>query len=269
MFISKKDLKKKKRVKKGPYSIVFDLGNDILAKQWINLGDDTIDKLIQKVLLAGEYQMISNLAVPIDILETEDGIVGFLMRRQPGISFVDHFNAGNMLDLDEITDYVYNTEVVVKECNEHDMFFPDLASDNLLYDPITRKSYIIDYDGAQIKGIRECSLSDFIAPFKVISSRKYLPNGVYDRKIDMFTLAVRYFYYTTKLNISRMSANKGDIKELINLVGLQRTQFADLLLRAFDYDLSNGYIGDAIQELKRNYTLSPNVKKEPRIFIKM
>lgn len=148
------------------------------------------------------------------------------------------------------------------------MFFPDLASDNVLYDPTTGKSYIIDYDGAQIKNIKECSNTSLYKGVKVLCSRKYLPNGLYNHNIDKFTLVVRYFYYTTKINLGKIPLSRSELKEFVKIVGLQGTEYADLLIRAFDYDLSNGYIGNAIQDLKKNYTLSPHIEKQPRIFIK-
>lgn len=105
MFISKKDLVEKKIVRKSQYSIVYDLGNGILAKEWINLDDNRMDLKRQKVLLAGEYQMIPNLSVPIDTLETEDGFVGYLIKQVPGIDFVSYFNdSPSRLDLGVITD---------------------------------------------------------------------------------------------------------------------------------------------------------------------
>lgn len=157
MFISNKDLENKKVFKRSQYSIIYDLGNDILAKRLINLDDKRMALKRQKILLAGEYQMIPNLSVPIDTLETEDGIVGYLFNKLPGVIFID---------------------------------------------------------------------------------------------------------------LSRSDVNRSELKEIVKIVGLQRTQFADILIRAFDYDLSNRYIGDAIQELKRDYVLSPHIEKQPRTFIK-
>ncbi len=155
MYISKSDLEKKKILWNKEYSIGYELNQELIAKKFQNLDSNQMNQRIKKIMLAGYYQMIPGLIVPIDTLQTEKGIEGYIQRKQKGIPFAEHYASTPFgLSLDEITQYIINVEKTVRSAHNEGMFFPDLATlGNVLYHPITKKIAIVDYEGNQIKNV--------------------------------------------------------------------------------------------------------------------
>lgn len=268
MYIVSKELNKNKIIYDGDNSTIYDIGNGLLAKKCKCLVYK--DLVIKKILRASKFQMIEYLAKPIDVLETEKGIEGFIMSRIKGVNFVDYYNENKNITLDEITEYISNTEDVIKQTHELGMVNPDLASGNTIYNPSTRESYITDYEGTQIDELPSHNISTFIYyPFhRIIDSRKYNHGDLYTKDIDILTLALRYFYYCTKIDLGKNMRNKKNLKYILKDVGINNTEFAELILRVFDYDLENKYISDSIKEINKQYILTPNIPRQPRTFIR-
>lgn len=90
----------------------------------------------------------------------------------------------------------------IEECHKNKIVNPDLSSGgNVLYHQGTKKVYLTDYQDMQVGEIATHAISDFIAIDPILLKSKYIHGDRYSPNIDLYTLAIRYFYYTTKLNL--------------------------------------------------------------------
>lgn len=270
MYICEKDLEKQKVLWHGINS-GYDLGNGLIAKKYNFIDKKTLEVNIQKILIANQFQGIDGLVAPVDILESENGIVGYIMEKKDGIAFSDYYNKSvDGPSLDEIVNYIVKVEKILKKCHQEEMYFPDLASGNALYNSKTKDVFIIDYDGAQIKNLETYDISSIIYDLhkELLGTKKYYKGERYNKNIDIFTLVVRFFYYATKLDIGKNLRAGFSLDEIFVLIHLDDEEVKYLIRRVFDRKADNEYIGEALEELNNNYCLTKKVLGSPRLFVR-
>lgn len=235
----------------------------------------------EKKLLLKKYEYvhdtnIKGLMTPYDILETERGFCGYVEKCVPHIGtkrvgeFQDYVNENRYkISLKDITDYFLSCSDNVNAAHEEGIINPDLCSaNNCYYDFRKKQAIFVDFHDMQVKDIPSKGLSDFIAGDKHIFGKKYGNGNLWTENIDYYILAIRYFYYTTKINIPRAARLKIDMQELIDMAKINGTHFADILLTLHDQEKPNEDIKDAIIELNKNYKLGRFEPNVPREFIK-
>lgn len=270
MYITRDELEKKKVLWHG-FSSGYDLGNGLIAKKYNFINQELLQTNIQKIILANQYQWINGLVAPLDYLQLEDGIMGFVMQKKNARPFPDFYNKSvDGPTLEDIVDYIVKVERILKKCHQEDMFFPDLASGNVLYNPQTKEVFIIDYDGAQIRSLKTGDISNIIynTNKELLESGKYYPEKRYNKNIDIFTLVVRFFYYATKVDIGKNLKAGLSLDEIFDLVNLQDKRIRDIIRMVYDRSVDNSYVGEALQELNSNYSLTKKVLGRPRSFVR-
>lgn len=268
MLIPMKELNSMKPDINGSRTSIYYLDENILAKRFKNLSDREKRELLKKYQLSKTFSKINNLSLPIDILETEKGICGYIESIIPGIrdgsitSFVDYFHETNgNFKLEELTDYMLKVNDIVESCHENGIVNPDMSSEgNVWFDTKSKEVFFMDYQGMQVQDISTSAINSFIAFDPVIKLPKYYKKSFYSPNIDLYTMAIRYFYYATKINIPKTMFLGGNIKELIKEVGISGTEFADCLQVLYDPDKDNLDIRNAIIDLTKDFEL-PEIKK--------
>lgn len=276
MLIPMKELNNMPEDIKGKRASIYFLNDKFLAKRFNHLTSREKYDKEARYDLSKEFTDLEYVSLPYDILETEKGFCGYIEKVIPDYfsgnieHFGDYANDNKYsLTLEEITDYILKVANMVEACHKHEIIIPDLASDgNVQFNKVTKDVWILDYQDMQVKNIKTSYHSSFIENDPVINLDKYYYNGLWTPNIDLYTLAIRYFYYATKINMPNASLTGHKPEEYLALVGISDTYFAESLRRLYNPDQDNLDIRDAIIELNQKYTISTLVKGQARKFIK-
>lgn len=276
MLVTMKVLNEMEPNVKGKKVSLYYLNQQFLAKRFLGLSDYEKRMKVARYEYGKKTKGITSLNLPTDILETERGFAGYIEPILPGtlegelLSFVDYVNDHRYdITLDEITNYMLMVGNGVEECHENGIVNPDLSSDgNVLYHKENGKVYLTDYQDMQVGDIESPAISDFIVTDPILTKPKYIHRGKYSPNIDLYTLAIRYFYYTTKLNIPRAAMFNVSVSDLLIGSGIEDTEFADCLRRLYDPDKDNMDIRGPIEDINKKYVISRFKEGEPRHFIR-
>lgn len=255
---------------------LYYLNSKLLAKRFLGLSDYEKRMKVARYEYGMKTTGIASLNLPMDILETENGLEAYVEPIIPGtlegelIVFCDYLNEHRYdITLDEITKYMLMVCDAVEECHENEIINPDMASGgNVLYHKSAGKVYLTDYQDMQVGNITTPAISDFIASNFILSNPKYTIGNRYSKNIDFYTLAVRYFYYTTKLNIPRASLYGVSMDDLLRGSGIEHTELAECIRRLYDPHKENLDIRGPIEDINKQYVISKFKQGEPRHFIR-
>ncbi|MCM1053840.1 MAG: hypothetical protein NC483_07710 [Ruminococcus sp.] len=251
---------------------IYYLNSMLIAKRFQHLNDYQRRCLLEKYNYAKEIGPIEGLNLPIDLLETEKGICGYIEPKigEEYCNFVDYYNLhNNEITLDAITKYILAVCTIVEACHKHNIVNPDMATGgNVLYNSENGNVLLSDYHDMQVGNLRTDNISSFVAFDPILSTPKYFNGGLYSKNIDLYTLAIRYFYYATKLNVPKTRAVHGDMEYLLNIAGISSTLFADCFRALFNPNIDNLNIEEAIKELNDSYIISEFKPGVPRRFLK-
>lgn len=268
MMLLDKNLTNKTPDITGENTEIYFLDNNLLLKKFKKLDLKKEEYLLKKYEYAKKIGRIEGLSLPIDIFNPQDRIEGFIEEIIPGtlekttVSFEEYWkNSFRRLSLIDINKYMLQVIDIVDKCHKVGIINPDLSGNgNVLFDKRTQKVYMTDYHDMQVLDIPSNNLSKNIYYDTILYSPKYKKNGLWTNNIDLFTLAIRYLYYTTGYNILMIENTPfpaGKYLEIINNVGLWDTKFKDLLLSLYDNYSQNLELKEAILELEENYYLEP------------
>lgn len=263
MFISKKELKSKKPDIKTDNSRIYFLSDRLLAKCFRGMSSIARKECLLRFEYLDNITDLKNVSLPVDIVETENGFCGYVEEILPGTlsgnlgSYTEHCNKKCYdITLDDITSYILEVCNIVDACHKNGMVNPDLSSDgNVLFNPHDRTTFLTDYQGMQVGDIKTKHISSFIAADPIIHTEKYYSNGMFTPNIDLYTLAIRFFYYATKINVPR-AINGYTINELLKMAGIADTSFGDCMRTLYKPSGDNLDIREPIQELNANYQLT-------------
>lgn len=276
MLIQMKDLNTKKPDISGKLTNIYYLNNNLLAKRFLHLNNLRKQEVFEKYEYSKNITGLDQVSLPIDTLETENGFCGYIENILPGfrnnelILFADYYNAHkDSVTLNDITTYFLKVCELINKCHKNNIIIPDLASGgNVLFNQKNNKVYLTDYHDMQVNDIPSHTYSSFIAMDPIINSPKYYKGLLYNSNIDFYTLAVRYFYYATHINIPKAMLYKTDIESILRMAKINNTHFANCIRMLYDQNIDNIDISEPIIELNENYTLSGFKAGEPRVFLK-
>lgn len=261
---------------KGKKVSLYYLNSDLLAKRFLGLSDYEKRMKVERYEYGKRTTGITALNLPVDILETERGFAAYVEPIIPGTlegeitTFCDYVNEHRYdITLDEITNYMLMVGNAVEECHKNEIINPDMSSEgNVLYHKSAGKIYLTDYQDMQVGSIESPAISDFIVIDSNLFSSKYIQGNKYSKNIDLYTLAVRYFYYTTRLNIPRAAKFGVTMDELLSGSGIEHTEFAECLRRLHNPNKENMDIRGPIDDINKQYVISKFRQGEPRHFIR-
>lgn len=278
MFISSDELNRKKPNIEGARTNIYYLNSEILAKRFKNMADRELSMMFKKYNYSKKISDLKGVSLPIDILETEKGFSGYIEKIIPEIlngkmvSFADYVNSHRFtITLDDITSYMLKVCDIVSACHKTDnnIVNPDLASEgNVWFNQKTKEVCFTDYQDMQVGDIPSQACSSFIVSDPIINTPKYHKKGLYTPNIDLYTLAIRYFYYATKINVPRTMFYKINIEDMLKETGISDTSFANCMRVLYDKHKDNMDIREAIIELNENYKISRFKQGQPRVFIR-
>lgn len=275
MFIKMQELNRKFPDIRGENSNIYYLSELYLAKRFLRCYDMQKEYKFQKYERAKYMTGLEGLSLPIDILETEDGFCGYIEPVIPGTFSSDLIDFGDFVNdnrysitLEQISIYVIKCLEIVKKCHNNGIVNPDMSTlGNVKYNKSNGNVYYTDYQDMQVLDIPTPIVSSFIATDPILQSPKYYNNGFYTPNIDWYTLAIRFFYYVSKINVPR-AINAYDIKELLEFAGISNTFFGDCMRVLYDPNKDNLDIREAIIQLCNEYKLTPFKQGEVRKLVR-
>lgn len=276
MKMSMKDLNAMTPDIRGKKVSLYYLNSSLLAKRFLGLSDYEKRMKVARYEYSKTTTGITALNLPVDILETERGFAAYVEPIIPGTlegeitTFCDYLNEHRYdITLDEITNYILMVADAVAECHKNKIVNPDMASDgNVLYHKEAGKVYLTDYQDMQVGSIDSPAVSDFIVTDPILRDSKYTQGDRYSPNIDLYTLAIRYFYYTTKLNLPRAAMFQVGIDEILRGSGIEHTEFAECLRTLYNPNKENMDIRGPIEDINKQYVISKFKQGEPRHFIR-
>lgn len=274
MFIPESELNNRKPNIDRLKSSIYYLDDRTLAIKFINLSILEKDHILWKYEYSFGIKPLEPVILPSDILETEDGFCGLIEDRVPigidkNIVSFSEYAVKNRLNitLNDITKYILAVCNAVELCHEKNIINPDMATNrNVLYNIETGKVYFIDYHDMQVKDIPS-KINTPITGDPITSTSKYLENGLWNANIDLYTLAIRYFYYTTRVFLPDAIRHK-PIDIILKHAGICDTEFADCIRALYNANINNKDIRNAIITLNNEYELSRYKNNKSRTFIK-
>lgn len=255
---------------------IYFLDNGLLLKRFNRLyGMEKFYKF-RRYEYARDIKGLEAVSLPIDVLETEKGFCGYVEKAKQGVldgtfcQAADFINENKYtLTLDWVTQYILGLSEVVDKCHEHGIIIPDLASKgNVYFEPNTMEFWLGDFQDMQVKDVAYTGISDFIAKDPVIVTKKYMDCGLCTENIDLYTITVLYLYYATKVNLPRAIGAGYPLEDIIGMVGLQGSEFADCLRKLYDPNGDNFDIKNVIVDLNDKYVVSDFKPNQPKQFLK-
>lgn len=253
---------------------LYYLDDKTLAIRFKNIGNLEKDHLLWKYEYALNIKGLDSVVLPNDILEIEDGLCGYIENRIPiGIDdnivefYTYWFQHRLDITLDDITKYVLAVCNAVTLCHEQKIINPDITSNgNVLYDIKNNKVYLIDYHDMQVKDMPTNIFSPFIED-SIINTEKYYNGKFWTPNVDLYSLAVSYFYYATKISIPETIKHKS-IDFILKRVGIADTEFGDCIRTLYNPNKENKDIRNSIISLSHEYELSKYKNGKIRMFVK-
>ncbi len=277
MFIKMQELNQKVPDIKGENSNIYYLSKLYLAKRFLKCYDMKKEYKLQRYEKAKAMSRITGLSLPTDILETEKGFCGYIEPVIPGtfsndlIDFGDFVNENRYnITLEQISSYIIKCLEIVEQCHDNGIVNPDMSTlGNVKYNKSNGEVYYTDYQDMQVSDIPTSVISSFIALDPIMKTPKYYNNnnGFYTPNIDLYTLAIRFFYYSSKINVPR-AINGYNIKQLLEIAGISDTYFGECMRILYDPNKDNLNIKEAIIELCSEYRLTPFKQGEARKFVR-
>lgn len=255
---------------------IYTLDDSTIAKRFRFRNANKKNNYYKKAQYALQMSEIKRLQRPIDILETERGFCGYIEHIIPGTheksltSFTDYYNLNrHQITLREINDYILQVIGTIRECHANDIVNPDICSEgNVLYNILSKEVYLTDFQGMQVKDISTDDMSDFYVGDPILMSEKYSAHHLWSPNLDWYIIAIRYLYYTTKINLPRAVKMNVPLEDILKMANLSQTSFGECIRILYDPEKDNLDFSAAIAELGDEYDISPFVQGRERQFIK-
>lgn len=276
MLIPMRELNSKNPDIDGKMSSIFYLDDETVAIRFKHLDNIAKKRLIKKYEYAKEMSEIKGLYTPIDILETEKGFCGYIENRVQDLGksyvmpFGDYINQNvDKITLEDITEYFLECSRIISSSHAEGIVMPDVTSlNNVYYNFHTKEASFIDYHGMQVRDMEALGFSDFIAIDPVLSTDKYGTGNMWSPNVDYYSLAIRYYYFATYVNIPLMLKRGFHLEELLQITESEKTPIADVIRDLYNLQKENYDISDVLREMNDNYVLSRHISHNPNRFIK-
>lgn len=259
---------------KDDFKVLVQTDGKYVTKKFKNLSLNA-NKDLEGKLEIGKSLKIKGLVTPIDYTFRNGRVDEVYYPYIKGRSFADLLNeSGVNLPLDVVTKYFEKVEEVIKAGHAQDekIIFPDiLTNGNILYDEGTGEVNVVDFDGLQV-GKYECQdvcdlvFTDYTC--SLLHNSKYYDKDLFTENLDMFSMYMGLFYYTTKFNLTRDPDFVRDFPGYLNFTGLLQTEVGQKMLKAFNPRQDNPYLEGSLKQLRDNYTLTESRPGYPRQYIK-
>ena len=254
---------------------IYDLENGYILKRYINLSENKLNIYRKKLMLAKNIS-IKNLISPKYLYEENGKINGSIEKKITGISIADYLRNkrknNEQISLEEIGELYIKKHDIIIEANKEGINFPDGSYNNFFVNEDTKNVYAIDYDGMQIKGITSREFNELIFNINnrfLFSNKKYINEGIINYNMDIYMMGIEFLFLTTKLDpISYKLKNIDDFKSFLDYVNLKDSDLRKKLELLYNPNENNKYFKDELEEFINEYSLTPDRKGVPRIFIK-
>ena len=255
---------------------IYLLEDGSIALRFKHLSDYDKKMFVKKYEYAKGIDEIKGLIIPFDILETEKGFAAYIEKniyegldRDSYMAFADYYNAHHEITLDKISQYIYNCAEVANQATKAGIVIPDMPTGgNVLYNPESDDALFLDYHHMQVGDIPAEAVNSFVASDPILYTPKYSSRDMWKEELNSYMIAIRYFYYSTKLSIPRNLANGSELDDLIYHAGAKDSPLGDYLKIVYDQNKKNEDISEVITEMNNNYVISEYKTSQSRSFIK-
>lgn len=255
---------------------IYLLEDGSIALRFKHLSDYDKKIFVKKYEYAKGIGEIKGLIIPFDILETEKGFAAYIEKniyegldKDSYMAFADYYNAHHEITLDKISRYMYNCAVVANQATEAGIVIPDMPTGgNVLYNPESDEVVFLDYHHMQVGDIPAEAVNSFVVSDPILYTPKYSSRDMWKEELNSYMIAIRYFYYSTKLSIPRNLERGSEIEDLIDHAGAKNSPLGDYLKIVYDQNKKNEDISEVITEMNNNYVISEYKASQSRRFIK-
>lgn len=194
------------------------------------------------------------IVVPDKMCCVDDYVAGYIRRDVSGRIFSDVFS--NESDSDKVNLYRYalihhNLESVVEECS--DIVFPCLCDGTGIYLEQDFKPYFVNFEELQHGTFRAGRVSKKLGLRTDFNNSKYLSDGLFTKNLDKMSSIYLYFLNTFNVDLSKHdSTSVGDV---FNRLGLDDDDICHKVLRLFDKELDNDFLGDDVFRIAEEYDM--------------
>ena len=265
----KKDLKMKKILAKSPYTIIYELCDGRVFKEF------TSEMLFFMYRVNFPIENRINQATPISnvkeiliptssVYEENNHFIGYTEPKAKGmqLSKTDFlYTFKRVTDLNQYTEEYLKLEEIVKRANEQGIVFPDLLTvDNIFIDKYGNYQFI-DYEGIQIQKNHVMGMSTSLGNEELYENPKYKKSKyLYTTNLDKKSLLYYYFLETLNVNLANVGIPNtyGEpitLEEVFYQINLHDYDFMQKIYIALKSTGENAYIGEDVKRMNEKYTL--------------
>lgn len=255
---------------------IYLLDDGSIALRFKHLSDYDKKMFVKKYEYIKDKGEIKGLITPFDILETEKGFAAYIEKniyegvdKDSYMAFADYYNAHHEITLDKISQYIYNCAEVANQATEAGIVIPDMPTGgNVLYNPDTDEALFLDFHHMQVGDLASEAVNSFVASDPILCTPKYSSRDMWKEELNSYMIAIRYFYYSTKLSLPRNLVRGSLLDDIIDHTGAKNTPLGDYLKIVYDQNKKNEDIREVITEMNNNYVISEYKESQVRRFLK-
>ena len=246
---------------------ILKLFNDDFLTSMVNSGFD----IENKVLNFNRY-VNNGIITPSTAVYFDKKFVGYVMPFFNGVSVYDAYDSGYFNNsLCKYALFFSKLENIILRNNK--VVFTDLLSEGNVMVNANDVIKIIDFDDLQINNYRTPTMSSGLGKMGMYNNTKYMDGLLYTKQLDIKSLIYLYFYLVFNVDLSVVDNEDAYCYKLLYLnkvfsdIDLDDDVLIDKVLRLYDDDVTNFYLGDTLFKLSEKYRLADfnydgtNIKK--------
>lgn len=216
---------------------------------------------IERKILNHEGLVNDGVIVPIDAVYYKKRFVGYTMPYFNGVSVFDAYDSGYFNNsLYKYAEFFSKLENIVIKNDK--IVFTDLLSDGNIMVNANDDIKIIDFDDLQIDFYGTLTLSSGLGSKYIYTNTKYMDDSLYTKELDVKSLIYLYFNLVFQVDLSseidnNISLIRKDLilKQIFNDLNIDDRNLIDKVLRLYDNNLNNLYLGDTLYHIAEKYSL--------------
>ena len=228
---------------------------------------------IERKVLNYETFIDGGIITPCEAVYLDKRFVGYTMPYFNGVSIFDAYESGYFNNsLYKFAEFFYKLEKIV--INNDKIVFPDLLSDGNIMVNAHDNIGIIDFDDLQVGDYPTPTISSGLGNRNIyLNSKKYMDGLLYSKELDVKSLIYLYFNLVFHIDLSIVDDGidyfhkRIILEEIFADSCIDDNDLIDKVLRLYDDDDNNLYMGDTLFRLAEKYFLDDvyyddfNIKK--------
>lgn len=224
---------------------------------------------VEKQILGSEFLFdVPEIVTPCAAVYDRDYFAGYIMPFKEGISYDKYINFirssynDDSLNLKMFADQFHMLENIIKKYNN--IVFPNLLEKgNLFYD---FNFSFLDFDDIQFNEIPSPSISNVLGNRNDYIDTKYMNGNLFTKQLDIKSLFYLYFSSVFDYDMSKIDGSICSVESFFDELGLCDDVLFDKILRLYNNNLDNLYLGDSLDDIASKYKL--NISCDGKRYVK-